>query len=106
MENKLKALAQQGYSRIKIESRVLRIDEIKGKSIPKSSMLVIDRIITKDDEDFYNRLADASQIAFFEGKGELHIERVLDATSREFNNRFEADGITFVEPNVHLFSFN
>ena len=106
MENKLKALAQQGYSRIKIESRVLRIDEIKGKSIPKSSRLVIDRIITKDDEDFYNRLADASQIAFFEGKGELHIERVLDATSREFNNRFEADGITFVEPNVHLFSFN
>lgn len=106
MENKLKALAQQGYSRIKIESKVLRIDELKGKSIPKSSMLVIDRIITKDDEDFYNRLADASQIAFFEGKGELHIERVLDATSREFNNRFEADGITFVEPNVHLFSFN
>lgn len=105
MVNKLKALAQQGYARVKWDDTVLRIDEIKG-SIPKNLMLVVDRVITKNDEDFYNRLADAVEMAFFEGKGSLIIENLSNKSSKEFNNRFEADGITFMEPNVHLFSFN
>lgn len=106
MENKIQALAQQGYSRIKVKNEVLRIDELNLKSFPKKIDLVIDRIITKVDEDFYNRLADAVEIAFFEGKGELYIEEISSQKITEFNNRFEADGITFMEPNVHLFSFN
>lgn len=106
MENKIKALAQQGYSRIKIKGEVLRIDELKEKSFPKKIDLVIDRIITKEEEDFYNRLADAIEIAFFEGKGELFIEELSSKKITEFNNRFEADGMVFMEPNVHLFSFN
>ena len=106
MENKIQALAQQGYSRIKINDEVLRIDELEGKSFPNKIDLVIDRIITKDEEDFYNRLADAMEIAFFEGKGELYIESLSTKKITEFNNRFEADGMVFMEPNVHLFSFN
>ncbi len=106
MENKLQALAQQGYARVKIDDEVVRIDELKGKSLPKKMQLVIDRVITKDEEDFYNRLADAIQVAFFEGKGELYIKNLSDQKVTEFNNRFEADGILFLEPNVHLFSFN
>ncbi len=106
MENKLTALAQQGYARVKIEDTIIRLDELKGKSLPKTIDLVVDRIITKDDEDFYNRLADAIEIAFFEGKGEIYIENLSDNSLKEFNNKFEADGITFLVPNVHLFSFN
>ncbi len=106
MENKLTALAQQGYARVKIEDTIIRLDELKGKSLPKKIDLVIDRVITKDDEDFYNRLADAIEIAFFEGKGEIYIENLSDNSLKEFNNKFEADGITFLVPNVHLFSFN
>ncbi|SRX73552.1 excinuclease ABC subunit UvrA [Aequorivita antarctica] len=106
MENKIQALAQQGYSRIKIKDEVLRIDELDGKSFPKKIDLVIDRIITKDEEDFYNRLADAIEIAFFEGKGVLYIEELSSKKITEFNNRFEADGMVFMEPNAHLFSFN
>ncbi|WP_431605789.1 excinuclease ABC subunit UvrA [Aequorivita marisscotiae] len=106
MENKIKALAQQGYSRIKVANEVLRIDELKDKSFPKKIDLVIDRIITKNEEDFYNRLADAVEIAFFEGKGELYIEMLSSNKITEFNNRFEADGMVFMEPNAHLFSFN
>ncbi|RDK85413.1 excinuclease ABC subunit UvrA [Marinirhabdus gelatinilytica] len=105
MENKIQALAQQGYARVKIDGTVVRIDEL-SKNLPKDIQLVVDRVITKDDEDFYNRLADAVEIAFFEGKGELYIENIDEGNTREFNNRFEADGLTFVEPNVHLFSFN
>ena len=106
IENKLLALLQQGYARIKIDNTILRLDELKGKSLPKTIHLVVDRVITKNDEDFINRLADAVQIAFFEGKGILYIENLSDSSTKEFNNRFEADGITFLTPNVHLFSFN
>lgn len=106
MENKIQVLAQQGYSRVKIDGEVVRIDEIEKKSLPKKIDLVVDRIITNNDEDFYNRLADAVEIAFYEGKGELYIEDILSKKSTEFNNRFEADGIVFMDPNVHLFSFN
>lgn len=113
MENKIQALAQQGYSRVKIEGEVVRIDSLEGQTLPKKIDLVVDRIITKNEEDFYNRLADAVEIAFFEGKGELYIEEAeLNRPAgqvgkiTEFNNRFEADGMVFMEPNVHLFSFN
>ncbi|MCH7784325.1 MAG: excinuclease ABC subunit UvrA [Bacteroidetes bacterium] len=106
MDNKLQALSQLGYARVKIGATVIRIDEIKGKSIPKDLQLVVDRIITNNNEDFYNRLADAIEIAFFEGKGELYVEKLSDKSLKKFNNRFEADGISFFEPNVHLFSFN
>jgi excinuclease ABC subunit A len=105
MENKMQALAQQGYARVKIGSRVMRIDELNG-SLPKKIFLVVDRVITQDDDDFFNRLADAAEVAFYEGKGELIVEDLENANTKEFNNRFEADGITFMEPNVHLFSFN
>ena len=106
MENKLQALAQQGYARVKIENTIVRLDEIKGNSLPKNIQLVVDRIITKNDEDFFNRLADAVEMAFFEGKGELYIQNLSNNTIKEFNNRFEADGIIFLVPNIHLFSFN
>ena len=106
MNDKLKALQQQGYSRIKMNDKVVRIDEISETDTQEAIRLVVDRIIIKDEEDFYNRLADAVESAFFEGKGECIIERLNDGTERHFSNRFELDGLTFLEPNVHLFSFN
>mgnify|MGYP000733963579 FL=1 len=106
IENKLLALLQQGYSRIKLGDRILRLDDLKGEKLSKKIYLVVDRIITKNDEDFLNRLADAVEIAFFEGKGELQIENISNSSLTVFNNRFEADGISFLSPNIHLFSFN
>ncbi|NNK27294.1 MAG: excinuclease ABC subunit UvrA, partial [Flavobacteriaceae bacterium] len=72
----------------------------------KDIYLVVDRIIVKHEEDFYNRLADAIQTAFFEGKGECIIESLSDNKQHTYSNRFELDGMNFLEPNVHLFSFN
>ena len=106
LDNKIKTLAQQGYARVKFDNQVLRIDEIEGNLSPKKTHLVIDRVIVKEDEDFYNRLADAIQMAFYEGKGSLCIEDLDTNKISEFNNKFERDGMTFTEPNVHLFSFN
>ena len=101
----LKILAQQGYSRIQYKNEILRIDDISNE-IEHDFFIVIDRIVVKNDEDFYNRLADAVQIAFFEGKGECIIEEVATKKQTFFSNKFELDGIQFIEPNTHLFSFN
>ncbi len=101
----LQLFSKQGYARIKHNNKVIRIDAAP-KDIGHEFDLVIDRIITKDDGDFYNRLANAIDTAFFEGKGECTIEEIKTGEQTVFNNKFEKDGISFPEPNVHLFSFN
>ena len=101
----LKILAQQGYSRIKYKEKILRIEEVTTE-IEHDFYLVIDRIIVKNNEDFFNRLGDAIQTAFFEGKGACIIEDAKSHKQASFNNNFELDGIQFLEPNTHLFSFN
>ena len=106
MDDKLKVLKQQGYARIQHNKDVLRIDDAISKGIESEIFLVVDRIIVKHEEDFFNRLADAIETAFFEGKGTCIIESLSDGNRSEFNNRFELDGMTFLEPNPHLFSFN
>ncbi|TVZ54828.1 excinuclease ABC subunit A [Lutibacter sp. Hel_I_33_5] len=103
----LQVLEQQGYARLKYKDTVYRIGEFPLKEYKNDDLfLVVDRIITKNDEDFYNRLADAIQTAFFEGKGVCMIENLATKTIKEFSNKFELDGITFLEPNTHFFSFN
>lgn len=107
LEDKLKVLLQQGFSRILMNNEMVRLDELKQHSLDgKDILLIIDRIIVKEEEDFYNRLADAVQTAFFEGKGSCYLQE-LDTKKRfNFSANFELDGITFLEPNIHLFSFN
>ena len=68
--------------------------------------MIVDRIIVKNEEEFYNRMADAIQIAFYEGKGICYLQEVDSQKRLEFSSNFELDGITFLEPNIHLFSFN
>lgn len=101
----LELFSKQGYARIKYKGEVLRIENAP-KDIGRTFDLVVDRIIVKDDEDFYNRLANAIDNAFFEGKGRCSIENLEDEQARTFSNQFELDGLKFLEPNVHLFSFN
>ena len=107
LEDKLKALLQQGFARILVNNEMIRLDELEQHSLDnKDILLIIDRIIVKEEEDFYNRLADAVQTAFYEGKGSCYIQD-LDSKKRiEYSANFELDGITFLEPNPHLFSFN
>lgn len=112
LEDKLKALLQQGFARIVVDHEIVRLDELPTTLFSNNSkkqneiLLVVDRIVVKKEEEFYNRLSDAVQTAFFEGKGICYLQK-LDAKKKfEFSNNFELDGISFLEPNVHLFSFN
>ncbi|QXP74735.1 excinuclease ABC subunit UvrA [Tenacibaculum sp. AHE15PA] len=103
----LQVLTQQGYARLKYNDTVLRIDDFPIEDYNNEALfLVVDRIVLKHEEDFYNRLGDAIQTAFFEGKGFCLIENLNTKVVTEFSNKFELDGITFLEPNTHLFSFN
>ena len=106
LEDKLNVLLQQGFARILIDNEMVRLDDLPKGLNKKELFLIVDRIVVKDEEEFYNRLADAVQTAFFEGKGECYLQELNSDKRFTYSNNFELDGISFLEPNVHLFSFN
>ncbi|MEZ4971150.1 MAG: excinuclease ABC subunit UvrA [Flavobacteriaceae bacterium] len=101
----LQLFSKQGFARILYNGEVIRIDE-DLKDVGREFDLVVDRIIYKNDEDFFNRLGNAIDTAFFEGKGECIVQELTTGYNIHFSNKFELDGLQFLEPNVHLFSFN
>jgi excinuclease ABC subunit A len=111
VKEQLSVLLQQGFSRIKTNGDILRIDEVTNdqlKGITKID-LVVDRLLFDEkDADLKSRIADSVQIGFYEGHGSCVIETEsgTEKQTYHFSNRFEADGITFEEPSVNLFSFN
>ena len=107
LEDKLKVLLQQGFARILVDNEMVRLDTLDQHQLDnKDILLIIDRIVVKTEEEFYNRLADAVQTAFYEGKGVCYLQEVDTKKRLEYSANFELDGITFLEPNIHLFSFN
>lgn len=107
LEDKLKVLLQQGFARILVDNEMVRLDTLDQHQLDnKDISLIVDRIVVKEEDEFYNRLADAIQTAFFEGKGVCYLQEVDSKKRLEFSSNFELDGITFLEPNIHLFSFN
>jgi excinuclease ABC subunit A len=113
LPDQLKVLLQQGFSRIKINGDVVRIDDaIEQKLKPRKKDLlyiVIDRIaVRKEDGDLGSRLADSIQTAYYEGLGycSVYFYQEDKEDQADFSNKFEMDGIQFEEPSVNLFSFN
>ena len=105
LAEKLKVFIQQGFARIYYKDEVFPIDALK--QLPKKSFdLVIDRLIIRHEEDFYNRVSDAIEIAFYEGKNYCSLLNLSDKKRHDFSNKFEMDNIIFSQPSVHLFSFN
>ena len=110
----LLALKEKGYSRLySAADGTLRIDDVmadsEGDSFPEGLMLMVDRVKIDGemDADLRTRLLSSISTCFSEGNGKMYV--VLDAGGvemREFNNRFEADGMTFREPDEYMFSFN
>ena len=107
-----KLLQQQGFSRIEINNKILRIDDVLFdpdlQKDTKKFNVVIDRISVDNSEDLIARLADSIQTAFYEGRGECIIKTLEQSKNvvKKFSNKFEADGIKFDEPSVHMFTFN
>ena len=104
-KDRLSIFKQQGFARVFIEGEVLRIEELT-QAPQKNYDLVVDRVIVRKEDDFYQRMADAVEIAFYEGKGACSLWSLDQKKRIVFCSRFELDGMTFVSPNLHFFSFN
>ena len=105
LTDKLKIFIQQGFARIYYKNEALSIDSLE-KTPLEGFDLVIDRIVVRHEEDFYNRLANSIEMAFYEGKGYCSLLTIKDNIRKEFSNKFESDGKTYIQPSVHFFSFN
>ncbi len=108
IEQALDVLQQQGFSRIEVDNAIIKIQEFDLSSKSKNINIVIDRIQTNPEQDTLSRIADSTQTAYFEGHGTCIIKILLENSTPQqfFSNQFEADGITFEEPSVNMFSFN
>ena len=105
LDEKIKIFIQQGFARIFVNGETQTLDTLE--IAPKKGFdLVIDRMVVRHEEDFYNRVADAIELAFYEGKGICSLLHLEDKRREVFSNKFELDGLTFLMPSVHLFSFN
>ena len=111
------ALKEEGYSRFYTQDSVVRIEEIMQKAgsgeYPDELYLLVDRLKLSgegrggDNEsaDLDARLHSSVRTAFEKGDGVLYV-KTDNAGLRQFVSRFEADGMTFQEPDEYMFSFN
>ena len=112
VSRQLQSEVLQGYARIFVEGQFVRIDDYLSEHADESCQdasgiyLVIDRMSVDSSADGLSRLADSVETAFFEGNGECRLMFMPSMLTYDFSTRFEADGITFEEPNDNMFSFN
>ena len=123
MEQQLKAYILQGYARIFVDGEFQRIDDyLDGHagdtphvssvpddtqgSVPVCPYLVIDRLTADNTPDNIARLVDSAETAFYEGNGSCRLIFPPSNIFYDFSMKYEADGMTFEEPNDNMFSFN
>ena len=110
MEQQLKAYILQGYARIFVNGDFQRIDDFLSEYSEKSDYsevyLVIDRLSADNTPDNIARLVDSAETAFYEGNGSCRLLFPPSNIFYDFSMKYEADGMTFEEPNDNMFSFN
>jgi len=112
----LSLLLEKGYSRMTyqdepfeidqfIETSPIDLDLLINDKLANDLIVLIDRIIADDSTGNQNRIADSVDIAFKESHGYC-IVATTDWKKTIFSNKFEMDGILFLEPDQQLFNFN
>ncbi len=110
----LEMLLQKGYTRLHTGKNLEQIEDIldTGGKILKTSTqktdwtILIDRFVVKDEDDETRmRIGDSVLTAFTESEGDCIVE-AEGKRKKSFNNRFELDGMEFLEPTIHLFNYN
>ena len=105
-QDHLRVLQQQGYSRVWTQDGAVRLEDVKPEAVLG---LVIDRFTPASAGEDPARVADSVETAFFEGGGRCQLwsaDEDGEPTCREYNDRFERDGIVFPEPSPDMFNFN
>lgn len=108
---RLTLLVQEGIQRVYLDGRAQLIEEVLAQ--PSAAEItsfdaVVDRVKARDDDEMRSRLGDSVAQALAYGDGVCHVVVQQEDGDRvvPFSTRFEADGITFEQPNEHMFSFN
>jgi excinuclease ABC subunit A len=105
----IESINQKGFSRLFSNNEILRIDDILEQNIivKAPAYILVDRLeINPEDEENESRLFDAIETAFWEGEGDCAVFIIDKQELREYNNRFELDGISFDVPTKDFLSFN
>ena len=108
MKEQLAIDQKQGFTRLEVNGQAMRIDEYEPHE-GDNVFLLIDRLTASAAKDTVSRLTDSVETAMYEGDGACLLRFYQpDGTTRlyRFSTKFEADGITFEEPNDQIFSFN
>lgn len=110
MKEQLEVLKEKGLTRlinVKDETMAdLTRDDVDPKSIkPKTHRVLIDRLVLKQDDATRSRIADSLETAFREGSGRCSV-LIRNGHELPFSERFERDGMEFLEPSPQMFSFN
>ena len=110
LKDELAVLKEKGLTRIlKTDSEEvvdLSRDDYDPKSInPKKDRVLVDRLALKQDDDTRSRIADSLETAFREGNGRCTV-KIRKGEEHPFSERFERDGMEFLEPTPQMFSFN
>jgi len=115
IQQDLSLLVQKGYTRVFYNDELQYIEDVlssKDKLLKSSSLkdgdkfkVLIDRFVVNDDEENIKRISDSVLTAFQESEGECLVD-IIGKEQRNFNNRFELDGILFLEPSHQLFNYN
>ncbi|MDG1889521.1 MAG: excinuclease ABC subunit UvrA [Flavobacteriaceae bacterium] len=103
--NKLDILKKQGFVRIYKDNEVMNISDVQNEGITDFK-LVVDRLVVSNNPEFISRVADSVQLSFYEGNGICSVFDIETNKEVSFSNKYEMDGVKFIEPSVHLFSFN
>ena len=112
IEEHLNILLQQGFNRLFIDGKMIRIEDyLKQKNFDDidNVRIMIDRMKVNDKTyELIPQISDSVQTAFYEGNDSCIIltDNGENREEHYFSSRFEADGITFETPTTHLFSFN
>ena len=104
LEQQLQMYLQEGYSRVWYNGKAQRIDELAPTG--KDMYLIVDRMSVSSEKSEISRLTDSCETAFYEGNGACRLVFLPSNISYDFSTRYEADGMTFQEPNDNMFSFN
>lgn len=111
IEKQLEMFLQEGYTRLMTGTDVERIEDILTAGTASNvsvdtSFLVIDRMSVSHEKDAIARLTDSIETALYEGDGACRLAFLPSGIAYDYSSRFEADGLTFEEPNENMFSFN
>ena len=119
LKRQLEMYLQQGYVRMFYHGEFHRIDEFSedeqavnqleqamNESHETQMWLLIDRLSVDTEKDVISRLIDSAETALYEGDGACRLMFLPSNISYDFSTRYEADGMTFEEPNENMFSFN